>query len=469
MPLDLVELDDEGRLCINMHSGQWEAYESDARIILVTAGTQSGKTSWGPIWLWREMRRAGPGDYMIGTPTFPLLELKLLPEFKRFFVDLLKLGEYVASPIRRFTVSDQGAKALFGDTREAARAPTTHVYFGHAQDPESLESATAKAAWLDEAGQTKFKLGSFEAIMRRLSIAQGRLLLTSTPYHLGWLSRLIARAQSGDTSIKVVNFKSTANPAFPQEEYERARRELPGWKFAMFYDGLVTRPAGLIYDSFDPGKHVVPRFAIPTEWPRYLGLDFGSANTAGLFMAEEPRKDPKAPRRIFAYREYGPVGGRDASDHRKYLLAGEPQTPTTYGGAGSEDEWRQKFRNAGLLVFEPPMVGVDVGIDTVYGAFARDELMIFSDLEHTLDQLGRYTRELDANNDPTDKIEDKETFHLLDSLRYIGAHLWRPQANLQEQQQDLVFTPGPPDDDRGRSLLDEYRKHLRASRVMVKS
>ena len=43
------------------------------------------------------------------------------------------------------------------------------MYFGHANDPDSLESATAKAAWLDEAAQNKFKLDSWEAILRRLS------------------------------------------------------------------------------------------------------------------------------------------------------------------------------------------------------------------------------------------------------------------------------------------------------------
>ena len=51
--------------------------------------------------------------------------------------------------------------------RHGLRAPEgeTNVYFGHAQDPDSLESATAKAAWLDEAGQGKFKLDSWRAVL----------------------------------------------------------------------------------------------------------------------------------------------------------------------------------------------------------------------------------------------------------------------------------------------------------------
>ena len=49
------------------------------------AGTQSGKTSMAPIWLNREIVRKGPGDYLAVTATYPLLKLKLLPEFVRFF------------------------------------------------------------------------------------------------------------------------------------------------------------------------------------------------------------------------------------------------------------------------------------------------------------------------------------------------------------------------------------------------
>jgi hypothetical protein len=56
----------------------------------------------------------GPGDYLIGTPTFTLLELKALPEFKWLFEQTLRLGTYVGSPIRKFTFSDEGARRTFG-------------------------------------------------------------------------------------------------------------------------------------------------------------------------------------------------------------------------------------------------------------------------------------------------------------------------------------------------------------------
>lgn len=398
----------------------------------VLAGTQGGKTSFGPLWLYREIQRRGPGDYIVVTPTFPMLELKALPEFLRLFSTHLGLGKYTGSPVRKFQFSEAGEIRLFGAPQDK---PTT-IYFGYAADPESLESATVKAAWLDEAGQRRFKLGSWEAILRRLSIAQGRVLITTTPYDLGWIKqKLHDKWKAGSKEIEVIRFESTTNPNFPQEEFERARRDLPGWKFDLFYRAIFTRPAGLIYSSFEEARHKVPRFAIPDHWPRYLGLDFGGVNTAAMFYAEELDSAGKPTGRLFAYREYL-AGERTAAEHAWHILKGEPSIPTCVGGSRSEGQWRREFAaggkvrladagavaevdTPGLPVRSPDIKDVEVGIDRVFGFHARNELYIFDDLDHYLEQKTTYSRKLDANGEPTEEIEDKETFHLLDAERYI--------------------------------------------------
>lgn len=400
-----------GRLQLHFHPGQWRAWLSKKRFILVLAGTQSGKTSFGPHWFYREIQRCGPGDYMVVTPTFPLLELKALPEFRRLFEQTLQLGRYVSSPSKKFVFTEDGARRTFGDRYDAF--VETVVLFGYATDPESLESATAKAAWLDEAGQKKFKLGSFEAILRRLSLAQGRVLLTTTPYDLGWLKqRLFDRWKAGDADIDVIQFDSTENPNFPQEEFERAERDLPAWKFKMFYRAQFERPAGLIYESFDLEKHTCPRFAIPADWRRFLGVDFGGVNTAGVFFAERPGTTT-----LYAYREYK-AGGRTAKEHAEALCKAEPGKPFAVGGSKSEGQWRQEFGTA-LVIHEPKISDVEVGITRVYGAHKRGEIIVFSDLAGYLEEKQTYSRVLDANGEPTELIEDKNTFHFLDAERYI--------------------------------------------------
>jgi hypothetical protein len=410
----------DGRIDFRPHRGQWKAWNSTKRFVCILAGTQGGKTSFGPHWLLREIGLKGPGDYMVVTPTYPLLAKKCLPEFLRLFKRWLKLGEYNVQE-KKFVFSEDGSQRVFG-TYDPDR-PTV-VWFGYAEDPESLESATAKAAWLDEAGQKKFKLGSWEAILRRLSIAQGRVLVTTTPYDLGWLKQqLFDRWKAGDKDRDIIRFDSTENPQFPQEEFERARRELPRWKFDLFYRAIFTRPAGLIYDSYvderAPEGHLIPRFTIPDEWERFLGLDFGGANTAGTFYAREP-----GTQRLYLYRTYK-GGGQTAAEHVKALLKGEPKRPTCVGGSQSEGQWRKEFRAGGLSVMEPPIKDVEVGINRVYGCHARSEILVFEDLNDYREQKMTYCRELDDNAEPTEKISAKETFHFLDAERYIISHLRR--------------------------------------------
>lgn len=425
---DLYQIAADGGMELHFHAGQWRAWDSEKRIVAVLAGTQSGKTSFGPHWLYREICWRGAGDYMVVTPTYPLLEKKALPEFKKIFDSTLKLGSYVGGSLKTFTFSEEGELRTFGKKQDR---PTT-VMFGHAQDPDSLESATAKAVWLDEAGQKKFRLGSWEAILRRLSIHLGRVLITTTPYNLGWLKQKIwdpwQAANKNHPDIDVVRFRSIDNPTFPKEEYERARRDLQQWKFDMFYNALFTRPAGLIYDCLNEAENVIPRFSIPDTWHRYLGLDFGGVNTAGMFYAQEPGTG-----KLYAYREYK-AGGRSAAEHAYYLLQGEPMIPTCVGGSKSEGQWRTEFQQGGevkgvkvgLPVKEPAVSDVEVGIDRVYGANKRGEIYYFNDLDGFLEEKRTYSRELDENGEPTEEIEDKNSFHFLDSERYIIGWLARP-------------------------------------------
>ncbi|MFN8525103.1 MAG: terminase [Chloroflexota bacterium] len=408
----------------NLHPGQIRAWQSTKRVTLVCAGSQGGKTSFGPFWLLCQMQRRGPGDYLVATPTFPLLELKLLPEVKRLFCTLLDIGEYVGSPSRRIVISDAGFQRLWGrERRPDEDAP--RILFGYAADPDSLESATAKAAWLDEAGQRLFKAASFDAIERRLALAQGPILITTTPYDLGWLKVRLwdkwAAAQAAgrpdDCDVEVINFPSTMNPRYPREEAERLKRELPAWKYEQFVLGRFSRPAGLIYEKFDSQIHVLPRFAIPTEWPRYLGVDFGEVNTAAVKVALEPSSGRK-----FVYGAYH-AGGVEVRAHALALLGGESQVPTAVGGARSEEDWRAEWRAAGIPMLAPPIADVELGISRVNAAFARSDLYVLADVEDLIADLGAYSRVVDDDGNPTEEIEDKSTWHRLDALRYVVAHL----------------------------------------------
>lgn len=401
----------EGKAKTHFHKGQRRAYASKARFVFALAGTQGGKTEFAPWWMWREMNNRGDGEYAVVSPSFPLQNLKVVPAYEEVFSRVMKVGKYYkSSKVMQVKTNKLDAK----------------IYFGSADKPESLESFTAKGAHLDEVGQKSFKLDSWEAILRRLSINQGRVLGTTTLYNLGWLkSEVYDRWQEGDPDFDVIQFPSYYNPAFPIKEYLRAARTLPRWKFDMFYRGVFSRPAGMIYDCFDT-HHQVDPFHIPSDWPRYIGVDFGGVNTAIVWIAEE--KIRNEPSNFYIYREYleGGTTAKGHADKVRALSVGE-NLKRCVGGAWSEDQWRSEFRAGSLPVSRPPINDVEVGIDRVYGLLNEDRLFVFKDAcKYTISQFNSYARELNALNEPTEKIEDKNTYHYLDAVRYICSWLNRP-------------------------------------------
>ena len=416
------------KLQFRPHAGQWRAWQSRKRFVLVLAGSQSGKTSFGPWWLRREIQERGPGDYLAVSPSYPLLAVKFFPELKRILGQEMGLFKFPKSPKPEAPaeLTRQGEMLLWGTYQDEP----TFIRFGHADNPDSLESMTAKAALLDEPGQKRFRLGSWQAIRRRLSIHQGRALLMTTPYDLGWLYQLFwlpwleAKNRGEDhPEIDVVNFHSIDNPVFPREEYEATRLTMPAWLHAMFYDGIFQRPAGLIYDAWDEENLIEP-FSIPGDWPRHLGIDFGGVNTAGLYLAEELMPNSTLPTgRYIAYREYH-AGNLTIDEHASAMLKDEPRIPHAVGGSLSEGQWRRDFGAAGLPIDEPDIGDVEVGIKRVYGAVKTKRLVAFRTLVMFRDQMGSYARKLDQNFQPTDVIDEKSRFHIADGLRYIGTSLW---------------------------------------------
>ena len=400
-------------LRLHLHPGQAKAWASERRFVFMVAGFQGGKTVFGPPWLLREMQRCGPGDYLAVTATFPLLKLKMLPEFLSLLQHRLRLGEWRASD-RVFDIPKQKGKTPLNWDGPG------RVIFGSATNPESLESATAKAAWLDEAGQSQFRLDAWEAVQRRLALYQGRVLGTTTPYNLGWLKQQIYDPwRAGNTDIDVIQFESIVNPAFPRAEYERLRSVMPAWKFNMFLRAQFDRPAGLIYGDFldgyrEDGGHKVHAFDVPLSWPRHVGIDFGGVNTALVWLTHDTAADV-----YYVYRE-SLEGNLTTAEHaaKAKAVAYNANVLTWHGGARSETQQRADWTAAGVPAREPPVSDVEAGLDRVISLFKTKRLFVSDACRGLLDELGTYTRELDDSSQPTSKIRDKESFHRLDALRY---------------------------------------------------
>ena len=389
---------------LHLHPGQSKAWDASERFVAVISGAQSGKTGFGPWWLSREIQRRGNGDYIAATATYDLFKLKMLPEMKSVFVRLMGWGwaasdRILYSPGYDMDNPDKGSRIILRS----------------AEAEGGLESATAKGGWFDEAGQDNVRLAAWEAMQRRMALNEGRILITTTPYNLGWLkTEVYDRWHAGDANYRVINFKSIMNPAFPRAEYERIRGITPAWKFEMFYNGNFTRPAGMIFGDLTD-LHQVEDFAIPPEWPRYVGVDPSGIHIGIVYIALDPVKNI-----YYVYRctleERKPT--REHVEAALRSVVGENVVMWT-GGSGSEVQNRSDWAEYGLPLQKPSVIDVEPGLDRVIGLIKPMRLFLFKRGARLLwDEMNIYARELDDRGQPTEKIKDKETFHLIDALRY---------------------------------------------------
>lgn len=420
-------------LKLGFHAGQQCAWDSAFQYTYILAGTQSGKTSFGPWWLWREIYDEldpqgrptpwgwgkGGGDYLAVTSTYDLFKLKLLPELRMIFEKVLGLGRYWAG-VKVIELRDPSTGRFWA--KNADDPMWGRIILRSAQSKGGLESSTAKAAWLDECGQPEFGLDAYEAVLRRLSLARGRILGTTTLYQLGWLkTQVYDKARAGHPSYRIIQFPSYVNPLFSKEEYEAAAERLPLWKLLMFYRGEFSRPAGLIYDVWNEEEMVIPWFEIDPEWPVYGGFDPGNVAAGALRVVHNPDTD------IYYITDEYLQGGKTAKEHARSLKDWNCQR--LWGGAPGENQWRLELGAGGLLVEPPLTTEVELGINCVYGLNKKKQVYVFDTCKRYIDMKTTYSRKLDASGEPTEEIKDKSKYHLLDVERYIFGSLRPDLAN----------------------------------------
>jgi hypothetical protein len=418
----------EGKVRLNLHPGQAKAWRSDARYVFILAGTQGGKTSFGPWWLHREITNKGSGDYLAVTANYDLFKLKMLPEIKAIFCDILKIGRYWRGEkvIEIANLHTGEFLAKNADDEMWAR-----IILRSAASKGGLESSTAKAAWLDEVGQDEFKLDAWQAIGRRVSLNIGRILGTTTLYNFGWMKQLIYdQWKKGDKEIDVIQFDSTLNPLFSKNEFKRASRKLPEWKFNLFYRGEYSRPAGMIFNDYSDsyvrwGGHKIKPFKIPVNWPVVIGIDPGATNTAKIWVAINPSS-----KKAYVFREEL-SGDKTTKQHTKEVIDKAVKNKESligwYIGAISEKQQRLDYEDNGATpVFEPPVSDVEAGIDRIIALLKEFRIFFFDNCTGLLEQLQSYSRTVDTFGNVMPAIKDKTKYHFVDALRYAVVGVEQP-------------------------------------------
>ncbi len=172
---------------------------------------------------------------------------------------------------------------------------------------------------------------------------------------------------------------------------------------------------GLIYKSFKSQAQIIKRFPISTNWLVYVGHDFGGANPAALFFAQDPETGW-----FYAFNEYLP-GGSAAPQHVLHFkeVTKGYNVIKRAGGSHQEEQIRQLYGSHGWPILEPSILNVKAGIDRIIGLFELNKVFIFEDLYQTLFEIANYSWKMDEQGQVTGEIEDKAKYHLMDCMRGI--------------------------------------------------
>ena len=220
---------------------------------------------------------------------------------------------------------------------------------------------------------------------------------------------------SRNPKYEVYQASALDNPTLPADYRERLAA-FTGIYYQRNVLGLWVGLEGLVYSNFNEAVCVIPRFEIPSKWLIYSGHDFGGANPAAMFYAQDP-----ATGYLYAWHEYLPGGGRSIYAHVqefKQITEGRVVIKRN-GGSHQEDEIRQGYTAQGWPIAEPMLSNnVAAGIQRVFDFHAYNKIFVFDDLTEYLREKLSYSYKRDAGL-LTDIIEDKHRFHLMDSERSI--------------------------------------------------
>lgn len=396
-------LQQDGEIIYNLHSGQSDVIQSQARVTAAIAGTGGGKTTIGPLWCMLQLKRCideGKKDIkgLIVAPTYSILSRATAPTLVDMFKQTDVAGTFVESKNRYYLPNNLGI-----------------LWFCSADNSQSIEGGQYDFCWIDEGGQISYS--AWIAIQGRTGQKQAPILITTTPYTENWLRyEVFDRFLQGDKDYNVITWRSIDNPAYPVEEYNRMKETLPWHIFDMRYNGNFTKPEGLIYPEFN--TCIVDDYDPPAG--RLVGgIDFGFSDPfvalAGvLYIEEATGRDILY---IFYERYISKLG---ISEHSEFL----PNIDIYYADPSRPDSIRD-LTLAGHKCRPAKTNKIDLGISEVNKRIKSKRLHISRDCKCLITEAKNYSYPQQTPEQPNvgEKPQVKQLDHAMDALRYLCVSL----------------------------------------------
>jgi len=286
------------------------------------------------------------------------------------------------------------------------------IYSG--DEPDQLRGANLAKAAVDELAKFSQPVETWNNLMLTVRIgSKPQVVVATTPRPIQVIKDIIADKRAVVTRGHTIENKANLAPDFLSYIMSKyggtklGRQELAG--------EVLSSMEGLVYDAFRNDMCIVPRFAIPPEWPRYFGMDFGRVNTAALWYAQEPSTGF-----LYLYRTY--LKKASVVEHAinfRELSRGEEIRRAT-GGNHQEQEARDGYTLAGWPVAEPKISNDKwERIRRVNSLHAQNKIYVFSDLNEYIDEKMSFSYEVDREDNLTDRLHNESAFHLMFGESYI--------------------------------------------------
>jgi phage terminase large subunit len=340
---------------------------------------------------------------------------------------------------------DYGVRYFGGNTITPAQFeyPNGSVIVVGGVDQKAVFSTEYDLAYINEA--IELTLEEWETLLGRMrnGVMPYQQLIgdcnPDTPTH--WLNQ---RADT-DAMLRLIS-RHKDNPRYwdaKREDWTDEGRayvvgkldHMTGVRYKRYRLGLWVAAEGQVYEGFDPAIHVIDRFEIPPEWPRYWAIDFGYVNPfVWQWWAQEPDGGLIMYREIYMTR-------RLVTDHVAQglaLSANEPRPIEIVTDHDAED--RATLEDASGYRTMAAMKDVSPGIQAV--AERLRPLNGTPRLRFMRDSLVERDQELVDAGKPTSTVEEfpgyvwntgagrrkgeepvKANDHGMDDTRYMVAHV----------------------------------------------
>lgn len=369
---------------------QYDAFSFTTQFCAAVSGVQSGKTFLGAHWAGKKITEFPDKNGIIVAPTYKILQAATLKKFFEVFPEL-----------RRYYKEQKGEIEL----------PTGGVvYIRSADNPLGIEGITAHWAWLDEGGMTSVL--TWTVLRSRVSFTGGQILITTTPYNMGWLfTEFFMRwKERKDASLSFFSWRSVDNPYYSKEFYDAEKKRLRPEEFSRRYEGKFTKMTGLVYDL--PQESIVAPLDRNTKTEaRIMGVDWGFRNPAAIWVGYLKDNEWygvdewKVAERTTA--EIIQVLKNKLKEHRVTQVFPDPAEPDRI----------EECRRAGIPLMETNK-DIKGGISYLQQLMREKRFKICNTCVQTLDEMSMYhypePQEGKAEKDEPEKFND----HLMDSMRY---------------------------------------------------